>query len=360
MSTAILKSVTCSLCILNTIYSVSPFSISSRNINHFMRVIQIHSFGDASVLKLETKQVPEPKSNQVLVKVHGSGINPVDVQVREKAFGYVPPLPLILGKEAAGVVEDIGNSVKTFKKGERVVCCLPYDGGYAEYVTCNVTDVIPLPSPLSFAQGAAIYVAYYTAYRALITKLKIKKGELALIHGASGAVGIAGVQIAKAHGLKVVGTAGSEQGLKVVKDVGADVVVDHREDGHLKQALNKIGSRGFDVVLENRASCNLGSDMASLNHSGRIAIVGSRGPVQIDPRFLISTEGFVVGIKMTAVTHDEFTQYTHALLKGIEDGWLRPVVANEYEFSENGARQAHTDIMNEHGAHGKLVFTVSA
>lgn len=322
-----------------------------------MKAVQINSHGDISVLKLVPIPVQKPQNDQVLVKVYAAGVNPVDVYMRAKMFGYAPQLPLVLGKEAAGIVEEVGSNVKQFKKGDRVVCCIP-SGGYAEYVTCNAALVVPLPEVLTFTQGAALYIAYYTAYRALIIRLKIQKGELALIHGASGAVGLAGVQIAKAHGLKVVGTAGSDEGLKVVKDAGADVVVNHKQSDHLKQALDKLGSKGFDVILENKANSNLGMDMVALNNSGRIGIVGSRGTVEVDPRFLMSTEGSVIGVTVMKTTPEEFKQSSVALLKGIADGWLRPIIAKDYEFSEEGVQQVHKDIMSDHGKHGKLVLTI--
>lgn len=307
-----------------------------------MKAIQVNSHGDTSVLKLVQIPVQQPQSDQVLVKVYAAGVNPVDVYLRAKIFGYAPQLPLVLGKEVAGIIEDVGSNVKTFKKGNRVVCCLS-SGGYAEYVVCNVDLVVSLPEALSFAQGAALYIAYYTAYRALIMKLNIKKGEIALIHGASGAVGLAGVQIAKAHGLKVVGTAGSDAGLQVVKDAGADVVVNHREADHLKQALDKLGSKGFDVILEIKANTNLGMDMAALNNLGRICIVGSRGTVEVDPRYLMSTEGSVSGVTLMKTTPEDFKQTSSAMLKGIADGWLRPIIAKEYEFNEEGVQQVHKD-----------------
>uniref|UniRef100_A0A1B6DV77 Enoyl reductase (ER) domain-containing protein n=1 Tax=Clastoptera arizonana TaxID=38151 RepID=A0A1B6DV77_9HEMI len=293
---------------------------------------------------------------QVLIQVKASGINPVDTFLRQKAFGHIPPLPFIIGKEAAGVVVEVASDVGSFKVGDRVVCCLPFDGGYAEYLTCNSSNLIPLSERLTFSQGAAIYVAYFTAYRSLITKGSIKAGELALIHGGSGAVGIASIQLAKSKGLKVVATAGTQEGLEIVKQAGADVVVNHRETNHLQKALSEAGSKGFDIILENKACANLEEDLRSLREGGRIAVVGCEGTAEINPRWLLAHESQVFGIKMSAVTENDFKECTACLVKGMRDGWVRPIIAKEYKLEE--AKQAHEDIMHRHGARGKLVFVM--
>ncbi|XP_054277083.1 quinone oxidoreductase-like isoform X1 [Macrosteles quadrilineatus] len=330
-----------------------------RNMSNTMKAVVIQSTGDVSVLKVESVPVPELTSNQVLVKIHAAGLNPVDTYIRGKKFGYDPKLPAILGGEAAGEIVKVGNQTGSkYKVGDRVICCLraPNYGGYAEFAACGVGDLIPLPDKLTYSQGAAVYVPYFTAYKALIARCKLQPQELVMVHGASGAVGVAATQIAKAHGATVAGSAGSEEGMKLLKDLGADVVVSHREDGHLQKVLAKTGRQGFDVILENRADINLGIDLAALGVGGRIAVVGSRGPVEVDPRNFIRAEGSVLGVNFWKITEEEFIQYSSALVAGMENGWLSPVVGKEYAMEE--IQQAHTDLIKSHGAYGKLVLKI--
>ncbi|XP_046684901.1 LOW QUALITY PROTEIN: quinone oxidoreductase-like [Homalodisca vitripennis] len=367
MSGVILKSVTCSLCLLNTLTS-STLGFSSlrsplKKMNSTMKAIRIHSFGGPSVLKVENDVPrPIPSEGQILVRVHAAGINPVDAQMREQAFSFLPKLPLILGKEVAGDVVEVvdGNDSSSdhhYKPGDRVICCLPCDSGYAEYVVCNIADTLRLPSHVSYAEGAAIYVAYFSAYRGLITKLKIRKDEIVLVHGASGAVGMAAVQIAKAVGAVVVGTAGTDEGRQMVKDIGADYVVNHRDSSHLTQAIEMIPNcKGFDAILENKATKNLAMDLKSLAPNGRIAIVGAKESVTIDPRFLIRTEGYITGVKMSDISRTQWKEYTEAITSGMIDGWVKPVIAREYSMEE--IQLAHEHLMQKHGHHGKLILKI--
>uniref|UniRef100_A0A1B6EYR4 Enoyl reductase (ER) domain-containing protein n=1 Tax=Cuerna arida TaxID=1464854 RepID=A0A1B6EYR4_9HEMI len=331
----------------------------SRSMSTTMRAVLIRSTGDESVLNVETIPVPEISSNQVLVEIHAAGLNPVDTYIRGKKFGYDPKLPVVLGGEAAGKIVKLGKQAENkYKVNDHVICCLqaPNYGGYAEYAACDVTKLIPLSNSLSFSQGAAVYVPYFTAYKALVARCKIQPKELVMVHGASGGVGVAAVQIAKAYGAVVAVSAGSDAGLKLLGDLGADVIVDHREDGHLQKALAKTGRPGFDVIFENRADLNLGSDLAALGEGGRIAVVGSRGTVEVDPRNFIRTEGTVLGVHLQKTTPEEFVEFSSALVAGMEKGWLKPVVGKEYSMDE--IRQAHTDLIKAHGAYGKMVLKI--
>nr|CAD7258495.1 unnamed protein product [Timema shepardi] len=292
-----------------------------------MKAVRILKYGGPEVLQIENVPIPSPAENEVLIRVHSSGINPVDTYMREGKHALSPTLPSILGRDVAGVVEEVGKNVTKFKKGDRVFAGLPNNGGYAEYATSEEKNIYPLSEKLTFNQGAAIYIPYFTAYRALVTKCRAKAGENVLIHGASGAVGNAAIQIAKKLGA---------------------------EKGYLNNAVAAIGCLGFDVVLENLANINLSSDFSVLNNNGRIAVVGSRGTVEVNPRSLMITEGVVYGINMPISTEQELSEMGAAIVKGIEEGWVSPVVAREYKLEE--AALAHHDIIHNTGTLGKLVF----
>ncbi|CAH2311046.1 quinone oxidoreductase [Pelobates cultripes] len=200
------------------------------SVNRLMRAIRVFEFGNPEVLKLCTDvPVPSPGEDQVLVRVRACGINPVETYIRAGAYARKPTLPYTPGTDIAGVVEDVGKKVTSFKNGDRVFATSTITGGYAEYALCSSSTVYPLPDQLNFKQGAALSVPYLTAYRALCHKAHAKPGEVVLVHGASGGVGIAACQIARAYGLKVFGTAGTPAGLDLILKNGAHKAFNHRE-----------------------------------------------------------------------------------------------------------------------------------
>src|SRR5437870_4811516 len=176
-----------------------------------MKAIRVTDFGGPDVLKLQNVADPKPDSGQVLVRVKAAGVNPVDTYIRAGVYAKKPNLPYTPGTDAAGIVEAAGPNVKRFKPGDRVYTNGSITGVYAELALCEESRVHPLPSNISFAQGAALGVPYGTAYRALFQRGHAKPGEAVLVHGASGGVGIACVQFARAAGLTVIGTGGTEK-----------------------------------------------------------------------------------------------------------------------------------------------------
>jgi NADPH:quinone reductase len=309
-----------------------------------MRAVRVHEFGDPGVLTLEDVPQPEPIEGEVLVRVQAAGVNPFEAYVRAGAYTELPALPYTPGCDAAGVRTDTG---------QRVYVTDSLSGTYAEHALCREEDVRPLPDGLSYAQGAAVGVPYFTAYRALVQRAAPREGERVLIHGASGGVGIATVQLALAAGLDVVGTAGSEAGSELVAAQGDVRVLDHRDPSHLDAALELSGGRGFDVIVEFLANVNLGHDLTALAPRGRVVVVGSRGRVEVDPRDLMNAEGSVLGMRTPNARPDEVSAARAAVDAGLRSGALRPVVGRELPLAE--APRAHQLIM-ERPALGKLVL----
>src|SRR4029453_10938145 len=249
-----------------------------------MNAIRVHEFGGPEVLRLEEVPTPQPGPGQVLVRVHATGVNPVETYIRAGKYARFPELPYTPGNDGAGVVELVGSNVSEFKAGDRVYTAGSISGTYAEFALCKKEQVHPLPANVSFAQGAAMGTPYATAYRGLIQRAEAKPGETVLLHGASGGVGTAAVQLGRARGLRVFGPAGSDEGLKLAREQGAHEVFDHRAPDHFEQIMNATGGHGVDVIVELLANVNLGKDLTILAKRGRVAIVGSRGRVEIDPR----------------------------------------------------------------------------
>ena len=319
-----------------------------------MQAIRVHEFGGPEVLKLE--EVPEPQvgHGQVLIKVHAAGVNPYEAYIRAGQYAAVaPPLPYTPGNDAAGVVEAVGAGVSRVGVGDRVYTSATLTGAYAAKALCEESRVHPLPAPVSFSQGAGVNVPYSAAYRALFQRGRAVPGEWVLIHGASGGVGVAAVQLARAHGLTVIGTAGTDEGRRLAREQGAHHVLDHHREGYLQEARRLTQDRGVDLICELLANVNLDRDLEILAPRGRVVVIGSRGPVTIDPRRTMAQESDIRGMTVFGATDQEFKEIHAAVGAGLANGSLKPVVGRELPLAE--AAQAHRDIM-EKKAFGKIIL----
>jgi NADPH2:quinone reductase len=321
-----------------------------------MKAIRVHAFGVPEVLRLEEVPTPGPGPGEVLVRMHAIGVNPVETYIRAGTYARLPEIPYTPGNDGAGVVEQIGDSVTEFKPGDRMYTAGSVSGTYAELALCKTEQVHPLPKNVSFAQGAAMGTPYATAYRGLFQRADAKPGETVLVHGASGGVGTAAVQLARARGLRVFGTASSDEGRKLAREQGAHEVFDHRAPDHFEQIMNATGGRGVDVIVELLANVNLGKDLTILAKGGRVAIIGSRGRVEIDPRDAMQRDVDLRGMVLPNTPPAQMASIHAALVAGLENGTLRPVIGNEFPLAE--AAQAHRAVV-EPGALGKIVLRTS-
>jgi NADPH2:quinone reductase len=318
-----------------------------------MKAIVVHEFGGPDVLRLEEVPTPRPAAGQVLVRIRAAGVNPYDTYMRNGTYAVKPPLPYTPGSDGAGEVEAIGQSVSKVKAGDRVYTAKTLTGAYAEYALALESQVHSLPSMISFAQGAGIWVPYGTAFHALRQIAKAHAGETVLVHGASGGVGVAAVQIGRAIGLTVLGTAGTENGLELVKREGAHHVIDHTHSGYQDQILKVTGGLGVDLILEMLANVNLGHDLKLLAPQGRVVVIGSRGDVTVSPRDLMTRRGSIHAFTLWSVTEVEEREIHAGLIAGLENNTLRPVVGKELPLAE--APHAHKKVL-EPGAYGKIVL----
>jgi NADPH2:quinone reductase len=318
-----------------------------------MKAIIVREFGEPEVMKLEQTPDPVPGPGQVVVRVKAAGVNPVDAYLRTGgAYGQLPP-PYTPGMDAAGTVEAVGPEVMALRVGERVYTSATVSGSYAELALCEQGQVHPLPESATFAQGAALGIAYGTAYRALFQSARALPGETVLVHGATGGVGLAAVQLALAAGMPVIATGGSEAGRKMLGEQGVTVVLDHDDPGHMDQALAATDGRGVDVILENAAHFNLGKDLPALAPGGRVAVIGCRGPVEINPRDLMGPEATIVGVYLRGAQGKAEAEIHAAIQAGLANLVLSPVVGLELPLAE--APRAHHAVMEEK-ALGKIVL----
>jgi NADPH:quinone reductase len=317
-----------------------------------MNAIRVHQFGGPEVLRLEEVPTPRPAAGQVLVRVHAVGVNPVETYQRSGANPSIA-LPWTPGMDAAGVVEEAGPNASRVKKGDRVYTSDTLSGSYAEYTLCDEASVHPLPEKISFQQGAAINIPYATAYRALFDRARALAGETVLIHGASGGVGVAATQMARASGLIVIGTAGTVDGRKLVTEQGAHYALDHTAPDYLQEAMNLTGGRGMDIILEMLANVNLGKDVPLLANFGRVIVIGSRGKVEITPRDLMGRDADIRAMMLFNASPVELARIHAAIGAGLENSTLRPVVGEEMPLA--AAARAHTAIL-EPGSYGKIIL----
>jgi NADPH2:quinone reductase len=318
-----------------------------------MKAIRVNQFGGPEVLKLEEVPTPKPDAGQVLVRVHAAGVNPYDTYMRAGTYAIKPHLPYTPGSDAAGTIEAIGSDVKKVKPGDRVYTAQTLTGAYAEYALALEDQVHRLPQNISFEQGAGVWVPYGTAYHALHHFAKARAGETVLVHGASGGVGTASLQIVRAMGLTVFGTAGTDKGLDLVKREGAHQVFNHTKAGYQDEIMKASGGRGVDVILEMLANVNLGGDLKMLALQGRVVVIGSRGDATITPRDIMSRRASVLAFSLWAVQPAEIAEIHAGLIAGLENGTLRPVVGMQLPLAE--ATRAHKEVL-EHGAVGKMVL----
>ena len=325
-----------------------------------MRAIVVREFGKPEVMKLEENAPdPMPGPGDVLVRIRAAGVNPVDSYIHTGTHARKPSLPYTPGFDGAGEVERVGADVKGLAPGDRVYIggpgYLPGGcGSYAERALCPPAHVHRLPDRTSFQQGAALGVPYATAYRSLFQRAAARPGETVLVHGATGGVGIACVELAHARGLRVIGTGGTDAGLASVREHGADVVVNHRAEGYTDEIMKATGGKGVNVIVEMAAHVNLDRDLTLLSKHGRVVVVGNRGRVEIDARQAMGRDAAVLGMMLFNTSDSDLAEIHAAITAGLADGTLTPVVGRDLPLAD--AARAHEAVM-EPGAHGKIVLT---
>jgi NADPH2:quinone reductase len=322
-----------------------------------MKAIVARDFGGPEVLKLEDTPDPVAGPGQVRVRIHAVGVNPYDTYMRTGAYAIKPPLPYTPGADAAGVIDQVGSDVTGWTIGARVYISGTAQGkahgAYASMAVCEPAQVHPLPARITFSQGAGLFVPYVTAWRALFGRGQARPGDTVLIHGASGGVGVAATQFARAAGLTVIGTAGSDEGLALVLKQGAHHALNHRSEGYLERVSGLASERGPDLILEMLANVNLDHDLTMIAPGGRIVVIGNRGRVEIDARKIMTKDSAVYGLALWGIPPDEVRRAHVAIVAGLESGVLNPVVGTELPLAE--AARAHVMVM-EPGARGKIVL----
>ena len=318
-----------------------------------MKAIRVQEFGGPEVLRLADAPDLAPAAGEVLVRVRAAGVNPVETYIRSGKYAKLPALPYTPGTDGAGVIERLGEGVRGWGEGQRVYFTGTLRGSYAAQTLCAPEQLYPLPDQISFEQGAALGVPCATAQFALCHRGGGRAGETVLIHGATGGVGLAALQLARAAGLTVFATGGTAEGRALAEREGAQRVFDHHAADHGAQILEATGGRGVDLILEMLANVNLGHDLPLLAPDGRVVVVGSRGPVEINPRDLMMRSADIRGVMLFGTPPETLAAIHRALATGLENGALRPIIARTFPLAEAAA--AHAAVLAA-GALGKIIL----
>ncbi|KNC76563.1 hypothetical protein SARC_10942 [Sphaeroforma arctica JP610] len=316
----------------------------------------VHEFGGPEKLLVEEVTTPTAGDGQVLVTVKAAGVNPVDTYIRQGTYARKPTLPYTPGADAAGVVLATGKGVTHVVVGDRVYLSGSITGTYAHAALCNEVDVHALPEAATFEQGAAINVPFSTAHRALFLRAEAKSSDTLLVHGASGGVGIGAVQMGKAHGMTVVGTAGSEDGCKAVLEAGADACFNHRDTDYLDK-LKAHTPGGFNVILEMLANANLCNDLKMIARHGKVVVIGNRGTIEFDPRLTMATESCVMGCALGQSTPEDKKEAHAYIQAGLANETLKPKVGRSFALKD--VQEAHKYVIEQSGSsNGKVVINM--
>ncbi|MGI9499311.1 MAG: NADPH:quinone reductase [Geminicoccaceae bacterium] len=322
-----------------------------------MKAIRAHAFGGPEVLQFDDVEDFEPDAGEVVIDVKAAGVNPADTYMRGGAYAIVPDLPYTPGGDAAGVISAIGDGVTKWKVGDQVFAGVALgfsmQGCYAEKVLRSADDILALPEEVGFAEGAALGVPYATAHYGLFARGGSKTGETVFIHGASGAVGTAAIQLAKRAGMTVIGSGGSDRGRKLILGEGADHAVDHTAEGYVDEVKALTGGSGPEIILEMLANVNLAADLDLVAKYGRVIVIGNRGEITINPRMTMMKDLDVRGLALFNGSRAQMEGIMTDLLSGLDDGSLRPVIGREMPLAD--AARSHKAVL-EPGAFGKIVL----
>ncbi len=324
-----------------------------KGIEPLMKAIRVEQFGSPEVMQYADIPEKDVVSHHVIVEMKAVGVNPVDTYIRSGNYSYAADMPFTPGFDGAGIIKKTSKEVLNLHVGEKVYVTGKSSGTYAQEVMIDASQVYPLPDNLNFDQGAAIGIPYATAYRALFHKAKAVADEIVFIHGASGGVGLAALQLAKMAQLKVIASAGSKAGMTLVQQLGADYVIDHRKKDVVEEVMKATSGNGVDIILEMLANVNLVDDLKVVAKGGRIIVIGNRGSVKINPRDLMLRDSLVSGMLIFNTPVDDMKRIHKSLYEAFKTECVFPIIWQKFILED--AASAHKKI--EHSrALGKVVL----
>ena len=326
--------------------------------NERMKVIEISEYGDADVLKLTDRPIPEPASGEVLIRVAAAGLNRADVMQRN---GHYPPPPGasdLLGLEVSGTVAATAPDVHDLSVGDEV-CALLAGGGYAQYCTAPASSCLPIPKSLNLVESAAVPETFFTVWTNIFMRGKLKKGERLLVHGGTSGIGTTAIQLAKAFGAKVCATAGSDEKCDACVELGADLAINYREDDFVEKVKTWSNGQGVDVILDIVAGDYLAKNIKSLAVEGRLVIIATQGGLksEINALPIMMKRLTVTGSTLRPRTVEQKSEIAQELREHawplLDDGSIKPVIDSIYPMHQ--VSDAHRRL--DSGTHiGKILL----
>ncbi len=321
-----------------------------------MKAMRAPQFGGPELLRLEDAPDPQVKEGHVVIRVKATGVNPADLVRLSGRYPQTLPLPYIPGTDVCGEVEAVGADVTHVRVGNRVFGRSLNGGGYAEKASLPGSETIPLPANLSFAEGAAIPVPFYTAYVALHHKAALKAGETVLVSAGGGGVGVAAIQLAKAAGARVFTTVGSQEKAEGTRALGADVAINYKTQDFAAEVQKLTDGNGVNVIIENVATDNFAKDFVALARYGRIVLIGTGTGKAPEATFAVSAalmkdatiHGMILGNSAASIP-----DIANALTAMFAVGTIKAIVHKSYLLS--AAPQALQDLLAGK-VFGKLVL----
>lgn len=307
--------------------------------NERMKVIEISEYGDADVLKLTDRPIPEPASGEVLIRVAAAGLNRADVMQRN---GHYPPPPGasdLLGLEVSGTVAATAPDVHDLSVGDEV-CALLAGGGYAQYCTAPASSCLPIPKSLNLVESAAVPETFFTVWTNIFMRGKLKKGERLLVHGGTSGIGTTAIQLAKAFGAKVCATAGSDEKCDACIQLGADLAINYREDDFVEKAKTWTDGQGVDVILDIVAGDYLAKNIKSLAVEGRLVIIATQGGLksEINALPIMMKRLTVTGSTLRPRTVEQKSEIAQELREHawplLDNGSIKPVIDSIYPMHQ--------------------------
>jgi NADPH2:quinone reductase len=322
-----------------------------------VKAVRIHEYGGPEVLVYEEVPTPEPGPAQILVRVEAATVNPIDVAVRENRFPTPKAPPKTLGSDGAGVVEQVGGDISSVKPGDSVFFSglgVGSEGSYADYALIAEAQAVPIPQGLTFADAAALGMAFPAAYYGLVTRGAVQAGETVLVQGAAGGVGSASVQLAVALGARVIGTVKGAAEAELVRGLGAEATIDYQSEDVVARALELTGGKGPDLVHELVVSINLPADVRLLATGGRIVCTG-QGPLpeaSVPLGDAIAKDATLLFMNLNNAKRAGVAAIAREVAQMAAEGRVKPVIGEKLPLAE--ARRAHELLAGEHL--GKIVL----
>lgn len=301
-----------------------------------MRAVVCDRLGGPSVLKVEERPVPEPGPAEIVIKVGAAGVNFPDVLTVAGSYQHKPELPFVPGMEGAGAIHAIGAEVGGWRPGDRVIFGVR-PGAFAQYVKVSAkSPLLRLPDGWSYAEGAGFRVGAQTAYHSLVHRAQLKKGEVLLVHGASGGVGLAAVQLGKHLGAHVIATGSDDARLAIVKAEGADEVVNYRTADFVAAVKDLTAGKGANVIYDPVGGEVLEKSMRAAAYGARLLVVGftSGGPSRIMSNHVLIKALSILGVRagetIQRLTPELGRDYVEELPRLAALGVMRPHISHRF------------------------------